>query len=142
MGDAFRLIQHGDADAMIAGGTEAAITPLAVGGFCAMRALSHAQRRARRARRRPWDADRDGFVIGEGAGVLVLEELERARARGAPIYAEIVGYGMSGDAYHISAPHPDGRRRRARHARRAARRRRSARGDRLHQRPRHLDAAG
>ena len=107
VGEAFRLIQRGDADAMIAGGTEAVITPLAVGGFAAMRALSTRNDEPERASR-PWDRDRDGFVIGEGAGVVVLEELGRAERRGAPIYAELVGYGMSGDAYHISAPEPDG----------------------------------
>jgi 3-oxoacyl-[acyl-carrier-protein] synthase II len=107
IGDAFRLIQHDYADAMIAGGTEAAITGLAMGGFSAMRALSVRNDEPQRASR-PWDKDRDGFVIGEGAGILVLEELSAARARDAKIYAEIVGYGMSADAYHISAPHPDG----------------------------------
>jgi 3-oxoacyl-[acyl-carrier-protein] synthase II len=107
IGDAFRLIQNDLADGMIAGGSEAVITPLAIAGFCAMRALSHRNDEPERASR-PWDADRDGFVIGEGAGIVVLEELQSAERRGAPIYAEIVGYGMSADAYHISAPHPDG----------------------------------
>ncbi len=107
VGDAFRLIQQDDADAMIAGGTEAVVTELAIAGFSSMRALS-TRNDEPEAASRPWDKDRDGFVIGEGAGILVLEELERARRRGAPIYAEIVGYGMSADAYHISAPQPDG----------------------------------
>ncbi len=107
VGDALRLIQRGDADVMIAGGSEAAITPLAVGGFAAMRALSTRNDDPTRASR-PFDKDRDGFVIGEGSGILILEELERARGRGARIYCEIVGYGMSGDAYHISAPSEDG----------------------------------
>lgn len=107
VGDSFRLIQRGDAVAMIAGGAEAAITPLGVGGFCAMRALSTRNDAPERASR-PFDKDRDGFVIGEGAGILLLEELEHARARGARVYAELVGYGMAGDAYHISAPSEDG----------------------------------
>jgi 3-oxoacyl-[acyl-carrier-protein] synthase II len=107
VGDAFRLIQRGDADAMIAGGTEAVITPLAVGGFAAMRALSTRHDEPERASR-PWDRDRDGFVIGEGAGIVVLEELGRAERRGAAIYGEVLGYGMSADAYHISAPEPEG----------------------------------
>ncbi len=107
VGDAFRLIQNDEADAMIAGGSEAVITPLAIAGFCAMRALSHRNHEPERASR-PWDAGRDGFVIGEGAGIVVLEELAAAERRGAPIYAEIVGYGMSADAYHISAPEPHG----------------------------------
>jgi len=107
VGDSFRLIQRGDAVAMIAGGSEAAITPLGVGGFCAMRALSTRNDAPERASR-PFDKDRDGFVIGEGSGILVLEELEHARARGARVYAELVGYGMSGDAFHISAPCEDG----------------------------------
>jgi 3-oxoacyl-[acyl-carrier-protein] synthase II len=107
VGDSFRLIQRGDAEAMIAGGSEAAITPLGVGGFCAMRALSTRNDDPGHASR-PFDKERDGFVIGEGSGIVILEELERARQRGAPIYCEIVGYGMSSDAYHISAPSEDG----------------------------------
>jgi len=108
VGDAFRLIQHGYADAMITGGTEAVITPLAVAGFTVMRALSTRNDEPQRASR-PWDKDRDGFVMGEGAGILILEEREAALRRGAKVYAEIVGYGMSADAYHMSAPHPEGR---------------------------------
>jgi 3-oxoacyl-[acyl-carrier-protein] synthase II len=107
VGDSFRLIQRGDADAMIAGGSEAAITPLGVGGFCAMRALSTRNDDPAHASR-PFDKERDGFVIGEGSGIVILEELEHARRRGAPIYCEMVGYGMSSDAYHISAPCEDG----------------------------------
>ena len=107
IGDSFRLIQHNDADVMICGGAEAAITPMGVGGFAAMRALSQRNDDPAHACR-PWDKDRDGFIVGEGAGILVLEELEHARHRGAPIVAEIVGYGMSGDAYHITSPSEDG----------------------------------
>ena len=107
IGDAFRFIQSDEADAMIAGGTEAVITPLAVAGFCAMRALSTRNDEPEKACR-PWDAGRDGFIMGEGCGLVVLEEMESAKRRGAPIYAEVVGYGMSADAYHISAPHPQG----------------------------------
>jgi len=107
VGDAFRFIQAGEADAMIAGGAEAVITPLSVAGFCSMRALSHRNDEPEKASR-PWDAHRDGFVISEGCGIVILEELEAAWRRGAPIYAEVVGYGMSADAYHISAPHPEG----------------------------------
>jgi 3-oxoacyl-[acyl-carrier-protein] synthase II len=107
IGDAFKIIQRNDADVMIAGGTEAAITPMGVGGFSAMRALSTRNDEPERACR-PWDKDRDGFVMGEGAGILVLEELEFAKRRGAPIVAELVGYGMSADAYHITQPSEDG----------------------------------
>jgi 3-oxoacyl-[acyl-carrier-protein] synthase II len=108
VGDAFRVISRGDADAMICGGSEAAITPMGVGGFAAMRALSTRNDEPERASR-PFDAKRDGFVVGEGAGVLVIEELEHARRRGAKIVAELVGYGMSGDAFHITLPPDDGR---------------------------------
>jgi 3-oxoacyl-[acyl-carrier-protein] synthase II len=107
VGDSFRIIARGDADAMLAGGSEAAVTPLGVGAFAAMRALSRRNDAPDKASR-PWDSGRDGFVIGEGAGVLILEELEFARRRGAKILAEIVGYGMSGDAYHITAPAENG----------------------------------
>jgi 3-oxoacyl-[acyl-carrier-protein] synthase II len=107
LGDAYEIIRRGAADAMIAGGSEAAITPMGLGGFAAMRALSTRNDEPQRASR-PFDRDRDGFVIGEGAGVLVLEALDFAMARGAKVYAEMVGYGMSGDAYHITAPSEDG----------------------------------
>jgi len=103
IGDSFRIIQRGDAEAMICGGTEACITPMGIGGFAAMRALSTRNEEPQRASR-PWDRDRDGFVVGEGAGILVLEELEFARRRGAKILAELVGYGMSADAFHVTAP--------------------------------------
>ncbi len=106
IGDSFRIIQHNDADVMIAGGTEAAITPMGVGGFGAMRALSTRNDEPEKASR-PWDQGRDGFVIGEGSGILILEELEHAKKRGAPILAEIVGYGMSADAYHMTQPAPE-----------------------------------
>jgi 3-oxoacyl-[acyl-carrier-protein] synthase II len=107
VGDAFEIIRRGAADAMIAGGSEAAITPMGVGGFAAMRALSTRNDEPSRASR-PFDKDRDGFIIGEGAGVIILEELEVARRRNAKIYAELVGYGMSADAYHITAPSEGG----------------------------------
>jgi len=107
IGDAFEIIARCDAEAMIAGGTEAAITPMGVGGFAAMRALSTRNHQPEKASR-PWDSDRDGFVVGEGAGILILEELEFARKRGAKILAEIIGYGMSGDAYHITQPAEQG----------------------------------
>jgi len=107
IGDSMKIIQRGDADAMIAGGSEAAITPMGIGGFAAMRALSTRNDEPERASR-PFDKDRDGFVVGEGAGVVVLETLEHAERRHAPIYAELVGYGMSSDAYHITAPSQDG----------------------------------
>jgi 3-oxoacyl-[acyl-carrier-protein] synthase II len=107
IGDAFEIIRRGDADVMIAGGSEAAITPMGIGGFGAMRALSTRNDAPEKASR-PFDVDRDGFIVGEGAGVLILEEYERALARGARIYAELVGYGMSADAFHITAPSEDG----------------------------------
>ncbi|MDX2041126.1 MAG: beta-ketoacyl-ACP synthase II [Acidobacteriota bacterium] len=110
IGDSFKIIQRGDATAMICGGSEGAITPMSVGGFAAMRALSTRNDDPQRASR-PFDKDRDGFVIGEGAGIMVLEELEHAKARGAKIYAEVVGYGMSSDAFHITLPDLDGPRR-------------------------------
>jgi 3-oxoacyl-[acyl-carrier-protein] synthase II len=107
IGDSYKIIQRGDADVMICGGSEAPICAMGIGGFAAMRALSTRNHEPEKASR-PWDKQRDGFVVGEGAGILILEELERAKRRGAPIVAEIVGYGMSGDAYHITAPSGDG----------------------------------
>lgn len=107
IGDAYEIIKRGDADAMISGGTEAAITPLGIAGFCAAQALSTSNDIPEKASR-PFDANRNGFVMGEGAGIVILEELEHAKKRGANIYAEVVGYGMSGDAYHMTAPHSEG----------------------------------
>jgi 3-oxoacyl-[acyl-carrier-protein] synthase II len=107
VGESFRLIRDGISDAMITGGAEAVITPLALGGFCSMRALSTRNDAPEKASR-PFDLDRDGFIMGEGSGILILEELEAAREKGAKIYAEVIGYGMTSDAYHVSAPDPEG----------------------------------
>ncbi|MBN1277308.1 MAG: beta-ketoacyl-ACP synthase II [Deltaproteobacteria bacterium] len=107
VGEAFRMIREGVADAMITGGAEAVVTPLAIGGFCSMRALSTRNDEPEKASR-PFDLNRDGFVVGEGSGIMVLEEMGQALKRGANIYAEVVGYGLSADAYHVSAPHPEG----------------------------------
>ncbi len=108
IGDAARLIMYGDADVMVAGGAEAAVCPVPVAGFSQMKALSSSFNDTPEKASRPWDRDRDGFVIAEGGGAVVLEEYEHAKARGAKIYGEVIGYGMSGDAYHITAPHPEG----------------------------------
>ncbi|MCM8761391.1 MAG: beta-ketoacyl-ACP synthase II [Candidatus Omnitrophica bacterium] len=108
IGDAFRIIQRGEADVMVCGGSEAAMTHMGFGGFCALKALSTAYNDCPEKASRPFDKNRDGFVMGEGAGVIVLEEMEHAVKRNAPIYCELVGYGMSGDAYHMTAPDPEG----------------------------------
>ena len=139
IGDAYEIIKRDSADVMIAGGSEAAVCAMGIGGFAAMRALSSRNDEPERASR-PFDKDRDGFVLGEGAGILILEELERAKARGATIYCELVGYGMSGDAYHMTGQPEDGsgavRVMQAALASAGV----GARGRRLRQRPRHLDA--
>ena len=139
IGDSVRMILHGDADAMIAGGAEASVTPLSVGGFAAMRALSTRNDEPTHASR-PFDKDRDGFVIGEGAGILILEELEFAKARGAKILAEVIGYGMSADAYHMTGIAPEGAGRAAQHESRAQRRRHRAGRSGLRERARHLNS--
>ena len=107
VGDAFEVIQRGDAEVMVAGGTESCITPMGIGGFCAMKALS-VRNNDPPAASRPFDLDRDGFVMGEGSGILILEEYEHAKHRGATLYGEVIGYGMTGDAYHMTAPSPSG----------------------------------
>src|SRR3954466_489227 len=107
IGDAFRTVQYGDADIMITGGAEATVTPMAIGGFANMKALSERNESPETASR-PFDATRDGFVMGEGGGVVILEELDHARKRGARIYAEVAGYGATGDAHHLTAPAPEG----------------------------------
>ena len=140
MGEAARLIEYGDADIMVAGGSESTVSPLGIGGFCASRALSTRNDDPATASR-PWDIGRDGFVLGEGAGVLVLEELEHAKARGARIYCELAGYGMSADAHHITAPPEDGDGARRSMLNALKQCRHAAHRHRLHQRARHVHAA-
>ena len=139
IGESYEIIRRGDAEAMIAGGSEAAITPMSLGGFAALRALSTSNDNPREACR-PFDKDRDGFIIGEGAGIVILEELEFARRRNAHIYAEVVGYGTSADAYHITAPSEDGDGARSRDEDGDQEGRHPAGPDRVRQRPRHVHA--
>ncbi len=141
IGDAARMIKDGDADIMLAGGAEATICPIGIAGFAQARALSTSFNDEPTRASRPYDKDRDGFVMGEGAGVVVLEEYEHAKARGAKIYAEVAGYGLSGDAYHVTAPHPGGSG--AYRSMEMALRKAGMTpcGHRLHQRARHLDPA-
>ena len=141
IGEAWRTIKMGDAQVMFAGGAEATIVPVGIGGFCAMRAMSTRNDDPKHASR-PFDKERDGFVMGEGAGILVLEELEHAKKRGARIYCEIVGYGNTADAYHLTAPSPGGRRRQPLHENGLARRRFEPVRYFLYQRPRHFHASG
>ena len=142
IGDAARMIKDDDADIMLAGGAEATICPIGIAGFAQARALSAPRSTTSPRRpRRPYDKDRDGFVMGEGAGVVVLEEYEHAKARGAKIYAEVVGYGLSGDAYHVTAPHPEGSGAYPVDGNGAEEGGNDPGRHRLHQRPRHFDAA-
>ena len=139
IGEAGRLIEYGDADVMVAGGSESTVSPLGIGGFASARALSVRNDDPKTASR-PWDKDRDGFVLGEGAGVVVLEEYEHAKRRGAKIYAELVGFGMGADAFHMTAPDVDGPKRSMKAALRNAAHR--SESGALPERTRHLDAAG